>query len=68
MSKQLKEFKKLSKDELATRVRETEGLLFQAKMKQVTGQLGDTSSLWRMRKDIARLKTLQTTVSSNGSK
>jgi large subunit ribosomal protein L29 len=59
-TKHFKELKNLSADELKTRVRETEAQLFDAKMKQATGQLGNTASLWRMRKDIARLKTLQT--------
>jgi ribosomal protein L29 len=29
-------------------------------MKKVTGQLTDTSMTWRLRKQIARIKTLQT--------
>jgi large subunit ribosomal protein L29 len=58
-TKRFKELKSLSKDELATRVREAEAQLFQAKMKKVTGQLEDTSSLWRTRKDIARMKMLE---------
>ncbi len=59
-SKRFNELKNLSKDELATKVRELESEMFQAKMKKVTGQLTDTASIWRFRKDIARLKTLQT--------
>jgi ribosomal protein L29 len=51
--------KNLSKDEMAAKARELEAGLFQAKMKSATGQLDDTSSLWRMRKDLARLKALQ---------
>jgi large subunit ribosomal protein L16 len=60
-TKRFKELKNLSADELKTRVRETEAQLFDAKMKKVTGQLGDTAMLWRLRKDIARIKTLQNT-------
>ena len=68
-TKRLKELKGLSKDELATRLREAEATLFQTKMKQVTGQLADTASLWRLRKEIARIKTLQTAPgASQGSK
>jgi ribosomal protein L29 len=29
-------------------------------MKTVTGQLEDTSTVWKLRKDLARVKTLQT--------
>lgn len=58
-TKRFKELKNMSKDELATKVRETEASIFQAKMKKATGQLADTASLWRLRKDIARIKTLQ---------
>lgn len=57
-TKRFKEIKNLSKDELATKLRETAASLFQAKIKLATGQLADTSSMWRMRKDIARMKTL----------
>jgi large subunit ribosomal protein L29 len=59
-TKRFKELKNLSKDELATKIRESEAQLFQNKMKQATGQLSDTAMLWRLRKDIARMKTLQT--------
>jgi large subunit ribosomal protein L29 len=59
-SKRFKELKNLSKEELATKVRETEAQMFQAKMKKMTGQLADTAQLWRLRKDVARMKTLQT--------
>lgn len=64
-TKRLKELKNMSKDELVTKLRETEAALFQTKMKKVTGQLADTASIWRLRKDIARIKTLQ---SGQGSK
>ncbi len=59
-TKRFKELKNLSADELKSRVRESEAQLFDAKMKKATGQLGDTATLWKLRKDIARLKTLQT--------
>ena len=65
-TKRLKELKNLSKDELATKLREVEAELFQAKMKKVTGQLTDTASLWRLRKDIARVKTLQSALNQAG--
>jgi len=59
-NKRFNELKNLSKDELVAKVRTTEAELFQVKMKKMTGQLADSSSVWRIRKDIARMKTLQT--------
>ena len=58
-TKRFKELKNLSKDELATKVREAEAELFQVRMKKVTGQLTDTAQIWRFRKDLARMKMLQ---------
>lgn len=57
-NKIIKQLKNLSKDELVTKVRELEAGLFQARMKKVTGQLENTASLWQMRKELARAKTL----------
>jgi ribosomal protein L29 len=51
--------KNMTKDELETKIRESEAQLFQTKMKQATGQLSNTAMLWRIRKDIARMKSLQ---------
>ncbi len=59
-TKRFKEYKNLSQDELVTKAREIEAGLFQARMKRATGQLEDTASIWKMRKDLARVKTLQT--------
>lgn len=64
-TKALKELKKLSKTELENKVREAQAELFQAKMKSVTGQLENSSSLWTLRKKIARAKTL---ISQQGAK
>ncbi len=58
-TKRFRELKNLSKDELATKVRESEAQLFQVRMKKVTGQLEDTAMIWRLRKDLARMKMLQ---------
>ena len=63
-TKKTKELKSLSQDERATRLREAELALFQARMKKVTGQLANTASIWKMRKDIARLKTFQAQASA----
>jgi len=59
-TKHSQSLKNLSKDEMATKIRELEAQAFQAKMKKATGQLTDTALNWRLRKDIARLKNLQT--------
>lgn len=61
-SKQFKELKNLSRNELAARVRELEAKLFDAKIKKATAQLADTAFTWRARKEIARLKTLQSQI------
>jgi len=61
-TKSFKEIKQLSKDEVVSRIRATEASLFKARMQRVTGQLKDTSLLWRERKVLARLKTRLTQV------
>ena len=58
-TKRFKELKELSKQELVTRVRDAEKELFDTKMQLRTGQLGDSAKIWRVRKDIARMKMLQ---------
>lgn len=57
-TKRFTELKNLSKDELTTKIRETEAALFENKMKRVTGQLADAATLWKLRKDLARMKML----------
>jgi ribosomal protein L29 len=59
-TKRFGELKNLSKEELVTKLRETESQLFEAKLKKVTGQLENTALIWRLRKDVARMKMLQT--------
>ena len=56
-----KTLKNLVGSELAVKIRETEAQLFEARMKKKTNQLKDTAMIWRMRKDLARLKMLQKT-------
>lgn len=58
-TKRFKELKNLSKDELETKIRESEAGLFQFRMQKATRQLKDTASIWRLRKDVARMKMLQ---------
>lgn len=59
-NKQFKEVQQLSKEELLSKVRDTEALLFKSKMQKATGQLKDTGSVWLARKKLARLKTRMT--------
>lgn len=61
-NKNFKAVQQLSKDELVNKIRETEANLFKARMQRTTGQLKDTSLLWRERKALARLKTRLTQV------
>ena len=57
-TKALKELKNLSGKELSVKQRELEQSLFDTRMKKVTGQLSDTSAMWKLRKQLARVKTL----------
>jgi len=57
-TKRFKELKNLSNAELTTKIRESESQLFEVRMKKSTGQLEDTASIWRLRKDLARMKML----------
>ncbi len=66
-TKRFKELKSLSKEELQSKLREAEANLFQARMQKTTAQLKDTSSIWRVRKDIARTKMLLGQLSKNSS-
>ena len=59
-NKVIKNLRGLSKDELTTQARKIEADLFEVRMKKVTGQLEDSAHLWRLRKELARVKTLQT--------
>jgi large subunit ribosomal protein L29 len=64
----MKDLKNLSATELVTKARGIEADLFQTKMKKVTGQLTDSATLWRMRKELARVKTLHSQSASKGKK
>lgn len=57
-NKRIKELKNLTKNELVVKIRDSETELFKLRMQKATGQLGDTGSLWKLRKDFARMKTL----------
>ncbi len=60
MAKAMKALKNLSANELVVKTRELEKNLFDTNMKKVTGQLADNAMIWRLRKELARVKTLQT--------
>jgi large subunit ribosomal protein L29 len=60
MAKAMKALKNLSANELVVKTRELEKTLFDTNMKKVTGQLADSAMIWRLRKELARVKTLQT--------
>ena len=60
MGKAMKALKNLSANELVVKTRELEKNLFDTNMKKVTGQLADSATIWRLRKELARVKTLQT--------
>lgn len=62
-NKSIKQLRDLSVEELGSKERELRASLFQARMQKATGQLENTSSVWKMRKDLARVKMLQTQTS-----
>ena len=53
------QFRDLSDDELATRIAETKEELFRLRVQHATLQLADTSQLRLVRRDIARMLTIQ---------
>lgn len=63
-TKAFKEVKNLSKDELTNLLRETRQGMFKSKIELATGQLKDTSTIWRARKKLARIQTRLTQLAS----
>lgn len=59
-TKAFKAVKNLTAVEMTNRLRELENEIFQTRMQKTTGQLADVSKMWRLRKEVARIKTLQT--------
>ncbi len=53
------QFRDLSDDELVTRIAETKEELFRLRVQHATLQLADTSQLRQVRRDIARMLTVQ---------
>jgi large subunit ribosomal protein L29 len=54
-----KEIRELSPAEIATKLREIRDQLLQLKLRKQTGQVEKTHELRTLRKDIARLETIQ---------
>ena len=53
------QFRDLSDDELTTRIAETKEELFRLRVQHATLQLADTSQVRHVRRDIARMLTVQ---------
>jgi ribosomal protein L29 len=56
-TKKQKEIGTHSKAELAEKLKAAQAALFKAQMQHTLGTLESTASLWKMRKDVARIKT-----------
>jgi large subunit ribosomal protein L29 len=54
-----KEIRELSPGEIGTKLRETREQLLQLRLRKQTGQVEKTHELRTLRKDIARLETIQ---------
>ena len=52
------ELRKLSNEELETKIKETKTELFSLRLKQSTGSLEKPSKIHELRKSIARMKTI----------
>jgi large subunit ribosomal protein L29 len=55
----LKEFRKMAKDQLAEREQELRTELFKLRTTNATEKVKDTSQFRKIKKDIARIKTIQ---------
>ncbi len=58
--KKLEALKSLSPKEMKQKILDNQKALFENKIKLATGQLENTSLIWKARKEIARLKTFAT--------
>ncbi len=59
-NKKLEEMKNYSVKELNQKIMEAQKSLFEGKIKLATGQLENTGLNWKIRKEIARMKTFLT--------
>jgi large subunit ribosomal protein L29 len=58
--KKLEGLKNLSEKEMNQKISDNRKALFEAKIKLATGQLENTAMIWKLRKEIARVKTFLT--------
>ena len=63
--KKLEALKNMSAKELNQGIADTQKALFEGKIKLATGQLENTASLWKARKELARFKTFLTQKSAS---
>ena len=56
----IKEIRKLTNEELAKKIKETKEELFTKRMQQASGKLERTYELHKLRKDVAKMKTVLT--------
>ena len=63
-NKNLKSIQNLSQEELSAKAAEISVKIFEGRVKQSIGQLEKVSDLWKLRKELARVKTLLTAKSS----
>ena len=63
--KKLEALKNLTTKEMSQKILDAQKSLFESKIKLSTGQLENTASLWKTRKEIARLKTFLTQKSAS---
>ena len=56
-NKKNESLKNLSPKEMTQKITEGQKFLFESKIKLATGQLENTSLIWKTKKEIARLKT-----------
>jgi len=61
------EIKKLTTDEINTKIIEIKNELFELRMKQATGSLDKTHKINELRKTVARLKTILAEKEKDGS-
>ncbi len=54
--KSMKEVSNLSRDEVLAKIKGVEESLFRNRIRMRTGQLENTASVWKERKELARLK------------
>ncbi len=57
-NEKMKEFQKLTTEEINKRIAENKNELLKLRMKQATGSLEKTARINELRKDVARLKTI----------